>query len=357
MKHIFHDIAAALAGKEDVVLTTIIRHAGSSPRSTGARMIVRKDASITGTIGGGLLEAQVIQEACRAFETRRCTVRSYQFNGKHAADLGMICGGQVDVLIQYVPVPDENLENLYLGLAEALQTGRKAWSVTQLVPLKGQPEGVVLPLQCMLSYSPAGLEMTGRSDVEPSRFAEAVAAIPGKDPRWIEVGDEKYLVEPVHTQGSVIIFGAGHVSQMLAPLAAWVGFHTVVVDDRPEFANRERFASADEVIAADSYEQAFHDLAVGSDCYIVIVTRGHKDDLVVLQQALLTNAGYIGMIGSKRKRELIYQALRSAGVSAGELARVHSPIGLTIGAETPEEIAISILAELIQARAEANVQG
>ena len=351
MKHIFHDIAAALARDEDFVLTTIIRHAGSSPRSTGARMLVRRDGSIGGTIGGGLLEAQVIQEARQVFETRCSTVRSYQFNAQKAADLGMICGGQVEVLLQYIPLPDEPLAQLYQRLAGALEAGHKAWLVTRLVPVPGQPEETVQPLQSMLEYGPAGLVGTGLLDVELASIGEAVAPLAGKDPRWIRVGEADYLVEPVHSQGTVYIFGAGHVSQMLAPLAAWVGFHTVVLDDRPEFANRERFAAADEVIAVEKLERAFEGLGIGPDSYIIIVTRGHRDDLTVLRLALQTQARYIGMIGSKRKRELVYQVLRSEGVSSDDLGRVHSPIGVEIGAETPEEIAISILAELIKVRA------
>ena len=133
-----------------------------------------------------------------------------------------------------------------------------------------------------------------------------------------------------------------------------VGFQTVVLDDRQEFANRERFETADEVIVPSSFERAIDDLEINEQSYLVLVTRGHAHDKTLLRQALGTKAGYIGMIGSRRKRDAVYEALRKEGISPGEFDRVFSPIGLEIGAETPEEIAVSIVAELIRVRAAKN---
>ncbi len=130
-----------------------------------------------------------------------------------------------------------------------------------------------------------------------------------------------------------------------------VDFFTVVVDDRADFANRERFPSADRIVVPDSFAGAFGDLSVDEDSYIVIMTRGHLHDRTVLEQALRTRAGYVGMIGSKKKVAETFRALQEEGFSPDDLARVHAPIGLSIGAETPEEIAMSIAAQLIQVRA------
>ncbi|HHW43613.1 MAG TPA: XdhC/CoxF family protein, partial [Desulfotomaculum sp.] len=171
-------------------------------------------------------------------------------------------------------------------------------------------------------------------------------------PQLLQVDGDTFLVEPVSSPHTVYLFGAGHVAQKVAWLASFVGFRTVVLDDREEFANRERFPRAEEIIVLDDFEHAMKDLPIGRDSYLVIVTRGHRYDLTVLAQALQTGAGYIGMIGSTGKREAIYRALREAGVTGEQLARVHSPIGLPIGAETPEEIAVSIVAELIKVRGE-----
>jgi xanthine dehydrogenase accessory factor len=163
-----------------------------------------------------------------------------------------------------------------------------------------------------------------------------------------------YLADPLSPQSTVYIFGAGHVAQQLAPLAQKVGFRTVILDDREEFANRERFPNVDEVIVLPSFDVALEGLEIDGDSYLVLVTRGHAYDQTVLRRALATPACYIGMIASRRKRDAIYAALGQEGFSRPDFDRINSPIGLAIGAETPEEIAVSIVAELIQIRAAKN---
>lgn len=152
--------------------------------------------------------------------------------------------------------------------------------------------------------------------------------------------------------GTIYLFGAGHISQQVCPLAGLVDFRTVVIDDRADFANRGRFPDADDVKVIPSFEDSFADLDIGDDSYVVIVTRGHLHDKTCLEQALKTDARYIGMIGSRHKRDRIYRDLKIQGFSEKDFQRVHSPIGTDIKAETPEEIGISIIGELIRARAE-----
>jgi xanthine dehydrogenase accessory factor len=159
------------------------------------------------------------------------------------------------------------------------------------------------------------------------------------------------LLEPIHSEPTVFIFGAGHVSQQLAPLAKGVSFKVVVIDDREMFANRERFPEADEVIVSE-FEKCFDQLSIDDSSYIVIITRGHLYDGVVLEQAVKTNAHYIGMIGSKKKIHTLYQNLMRKGISKETLNKVYAPIGIKINSETPEEIAVSIVAELIKVRGE-----
>jgi xanthine dehydrogenase accessory factor len=167
----------------------------------------------------------------------------------------------------------------------------------------------------------------------------------------VNYAGERYLVEPVCDFGTVFIFGGGHISQKLAPLARLVGFRVVVLDDRPEFVEPTRFPQADGCILVGSFEHALEEITVDPDSYLVIVTRGHLHDKTVLAQALHSEAAYIGMIGSRRKRDAIYTELATQGFSPADFKRVFSPIGLPIEAETPEEIAVSIMAELIQVRA------
>ncbi|UCH07589.1 MAG: XdhC family protein [Deltaproteobacteria bacterium] len=166
-------------------------------------------------------------------------------------------------------------------------------------------------------------------------------------------GNMEVFVEPIVPEPCLFIFGAGHISLFLAKLGKMVGFKVVVIDDRPEFANADRFPEADEVIAQD-FHLAFPQLTTNRASYIAIVTRGHLQDETVLEWAVKTDAAYIGMIGSRKKNQTVLSHLHSKGVSKKRLGEVHAPIGLHINAETPEEIAVSIIAEIIKTRREGN---
>ena len=164
-------------------------------------------------------------------------------------------------------------------------------------------------------------------------------------------GNMEVFVEPILPEPCLLIFGAGHISLFLAKMGKMVGFRVVVIDDRPEFANRERFPEADEVIARD-FPLAFQQLAANRTSYIVIVTRGHLQDETVLEWAVRTDAAYIGMIGSRKKNQTVFSHLQAKGIPEKKLKEVHAPIGLNINAKTPEEIALSIIAEIIKAKRE-----
>jgi xanthine dehydrogenase accessory factor len=162
-------------------------------------------------------------------------------------------------------------------------------------------------------------------------------------------GNMDVFVEPILSQPSLHIFGAGHISRAISKIAKIVGFHVVVIDDRAEFANADRFPEADEILTGD-FSEAFSRLNVGRSSYIVIVTRGHQLDAQILEWAVKTEAKYVGMIGSRKKNEAVFSALLSKGIAKELLEGVHAPIGLNINAETPEEIAVSIMAEIINVR-------
>jgi xanthine dehydrogenase accessory factor len=169
-----------------------------------------------------------------------------------------------------------------------------------------------------------------------------------KDLSWLRM---EVLLEPVLSEPTVYVFGAGHVSLEIAPLAKRVQFKVVVIDDREMFANRERFPDADEIFVSE-FERCFDRLSLDETSFVVIVTRGHLYDGFVLEQAVKTPARYIGMIGSRKKIHILYQHLMEKGIPKETLKRVHAPIGLEIHSETPEEIAVSIVAQLIQVRGE-----
>lgn len=345
MKELYNTCARLLAGGEDVVTATIISQSGSAPRTAGAKMLVRRDGSFVGTIGGGLLEAQVLQQAREVFQTGQAMVRDFNLTGADAASMDMICGGRLQVFIcllsARLPV---NME-IYRAIGSLLHTRQRALLVTRLTDPAGSLEQSNQSL-LIDNCTPIGCTLSAGQEEQLQQAAR------GRYPRLVQSGGESFLTEPVSALGTVYIFGAGHVSQQVARLTSMVDFRTVVLDDREEFANRQRFPQADEIIVPDNIEHCLKNLSIGGDCYLVIVTRGHRYDLTVLEQALPTGACYIGMIGSLRKREAIYRALREKGFSEEQLDRVYSPIGLTINAETPEEIAVSIVAQLIKVRGE-----
>jgi xanthine dehydrogenase accessory factor len=346
---VFKRIHELLEIGESFVLAVIVSRSGSAPRSAGARMVVRKDATIIGTIGGGILEAQVRDLAMKIFSEGKSVLRKFSFTAEEAVRECMICGGEVEVLVHFVDVSQSSNQVLYQRIGETLRSGKRAWLITE-IPSGGRESGP--PAQGLVKKDGTYVGQLDRS------IALALTHRTGRGrPALVSHDENLFFVEPLYDGGTVLIFGAGHISRKLAPLTRLVGFRTVVLDDRLEFANREYFETADEIIVPDSFEGVMNGLEIDEDSYLVLVTRGHAHDKTLLRQALGTKAGYIGMIGSLRKRDSVYDALHEEGFPRHEFDKVCSPIGLDIGAETPEEIAVSIVAELIRARAGNNIGG
>ena len=168
-------------------------------------------------------------------------------------------------------------------------------------------------------------------------------------------GDMKVFIDVLQPKEEVLIFGAGHIAVYVSRLAKMVGFKVTVVDSRKEFANQDRFPDADEIIAEDT-EKALTHIKITPSTYIIVLTRGHLKDEEVLGSVIKSGAAYIGMIGSRKKNSTVFQHLEEQGISAQELKEVHAPIGVDIGAQTPEEIAVSIMAEIIQVRKQKEIQ-
>ncbi len=338
MKQLIQEMADLCRRGESFALATVITRNGSAPRSAGAKMLVRADGSTAGTVGGGMLEADVTRLAVQVIQRRQAVVQSFAFSGADAASMDAICGGQVQVLVEWLDGSDEKLAAVVGELSQAVREHRKAWLATGL-PYQGcSPRHALVDAGGGLTGAlPAGLAV---EEITHMRL-----------PALVETGEGTFLVEPLEIAGTAYIFGAGHVSRSLAEFTRAVGFWTVVLDDRAEYASADRFPGADKLVVLDLFEDSLCRLQIDGDSFIVIVTRGHLKDQVVLAQALKTGAGYIGMIGSRRKCALIFQALLKEGFTQEDLRRVHAPIGLPIDAETPEEIGISIVAEMIQVRA------
>lgn len=254
MMDLYGEIVRLRRMGQKCAIATIVQVRGSIPSYESAKLLVREDGSMIGTIGGGCVEAEVWNAAREVIQTERPKHLTFNLGQDAAYDNGLICGGQLDV-----------------------------------------------------------------------------------------------FVEPVLPQPSAIIFGAGHISKSLSKVATLAGFAVTVVDDREAFANRERFPEAEDVRAGE-YEEIFQDLTVNENTYLVIVTRGHRDDMRVLRWAVTTAARYVSMIGSKRKVISVIRELEKEGLPAAAFERIFAPMGLDIGAVSPEEIAVSVVAEMIAVR-------
>jgi xanthine dehydrogenase accessory factor len=348
MKKLYTAMVELLRQNESFAVATLFDKSGSAPRSEGAKMVVRADGSIIGTIGGGRLEAEVISLTRETIPARKTVIQSFNLTSRDAAGSDMICGGVGEILIDFIDAGDDNNLKIYVEAADILASGRKGWLITIL----GRPTetGEVSRQQCLVK---SDRTLIGNVTCDPYLLEKLIAG-PAKITLHSEVFDEqRFLMEPLRVGGAVYIFGAGHVSQKIAPLSESVGFKTVVIDDRADFANRERFPEPVETRVIDSFKQ-LPQLEIDEDSYLVIVTRGHLFDKHVLGQVLRSPAAYIGMIGSRNKRDLIYKEMIDHGFTKEELARVYCPIGTEIGAETPEELAISIVGELVKVRAGKN---
>lgn len=338
-------ICHVLESGEELVQATIIKHSGSTPRSVGSKMFVRRDGRVIGTIGGGLVEFELQKLAGEVFQTRQARLKTVELSGKDAATTDqMICGGRLEFLMEYLSGTPECARE-FRRTVTALQEGKKGYLIKALDMDNGSIPEV---RRCVVR----------KDSVVQGTFAGPdawIATLVGesvrkKSPVIAEMEGKRFFVEPGFLPGTVYLFGAGHVSRPVAELASLVDFRTVILDDRKEFANPERFPKADNIMVIPSYDNVFDGLDIGPDSYLVVVTRAHLHDKTVLEQCLRTQAGYIGMIGSKRKQHLVYEELLGKGFTAEDLNRVHNPIGLDIKAETPEEIAVSIVAELILER-------
>lgn len=331
------------------MLATIIRTSGSTPAAALSKMLVTGAGTrLFGTIGGGCVEGDVLRAAKELYRNDRAGLLSFHLNEDHPEN-GMLCGGTLDVLIE--PLGKEHGE-LVATLQALREEGEDCLLATVLQDDACVAGKFVLRLVGDL----------GETDVvsAPS-FLQVRALVPTITEELIEKSRRLHeatrfpfpggelILEPIAGAPQLLIFGGGHISKYLSRIASVAGFRITVVDDRKEFANAERFPEASKTLAVE-FADAFNHVTVTPGTFIVIVTRGHRCDEDVLRKAISTPAKYIGMIGSQRKVRQTYEHLIAEGVPAEKLQHVHAPIGLDIGAVTTEEIAVSIVAELIYVR-------
>ena len=275
-------------------------------------MLVGAEGRLIGSVGGGCVEGDVIAAALAAQAQGRPALLTHHLNADLAGDLGLSCGGTVDIFVEPL-IPDEQ----YLRVLELAADAESGLVRTAIEWTKG-------PVK---TFEPLKSERSG-----------FVAATLTRDGRFVE--------ERLSPAPRVLVFGAGHVGAAIARAAAAAGFRVVIIDDRAEYADPARFDSGLAVLAADA-DAALARYPLTSADAVVIATRGHRNDALILERVATSAAGYVGLLGSRRKKIVVTKGLRAVGVPAKSLHRVRVPVGLPIGAVTPEEIAVSVVAELI----------
>ncbi len=325
------------------VLVTILQSSGSTPRIEGANMIVSHNGDIFGTIGGGLLEAKVTKYASEiVVKKKQASVMDIVLSPEESGGIGMICGGQLSIMLDPISV-EKRIEIFFNSCLDIIKQGYKC----KFLSVYGVNERSKEKTSHYLIYNK---NILSESDTPNEEGVTLIRQYHTNFSDFSITNLDNYVIvcSPVYIP-KLYIMGAGHVAQPTAAIAKIVGFSVVVMDDRRAFANAERFPDV-ETIKIVNFRDVFRDISIGSEAFIVIITRGHLYDSIVLEQALLTNVSYLGMIGSLKKRNSIFAELRQKEIKEEDIKRVHSPIGIDINSETPEEIALSIVAEMVLVR-------
>ena len=355
------DLIEEIAGLKDekTALASLIWSSGSIPMSERAKMLVKEDGKLLGTIGGGCLEAEILNAGREVIETNTPHLTCYTMTEKQAGESGLNCGGSVRIytepvdlqsgVVMYREIHRARIERKGCIMATLLDVSRpaKAGCGKMLVYEDGTRSGT-LGLgeadQQVLNNVEKVLAREGGLLVELELDSDQASGPLLASDRAVEVFIEPFLPAPV-----LYVFGGGHVGGQICKLAKNVGFQVVVIDDRPMFANASRHPDADDHVV-EEMDRVFQELELDEQSYIVAATRGHQHDEIVVEQAIRTPARYIGMLGSERKKMLMWKRLVERGGSRQRLDQVYAPIGFNIGADTPEEIAVSVVAELIKVR-------
>lgn len=345
------DLYVRMAGLERerrrFALATVVRTSGSTPQVVGAKLLVDELGRLSGTLGGGCVEADACAEAGRVLREGGSSLREYELTEDLAWDTGLVCGGTMWIHVEAGETALRIGGRDLLGDVLAASAGGKPVVLATLLERRGRD-----------------IATAGRLFVEADGRASGSLGDPGLDARAAALAHEalgrgtaslvvldearELLLEPVLARPRLVIAGGGHVALALTKMALLLDYDVTVIEDRPDYATRDRFEGA-EVLRAD-IPGALASLGIGWNTFIVVATRGHKMDAQCLRAASRTDARYVGLLGSRRKAVLIARMLRDEGATDERLRAIHSPIGLDLGGRTPAEIALSVLAEISRER-------
>ena len=345
MEQVFRAASDELKNGNEMVVATVVKTSGSTPQKPGAKLLVRADGSGVGTLGGGCVEGDIWFAASQLLKDGgTAEMRDYELNEDLAAQDGLVCGGTMYFLLDPIREPQSEQD-----FSEEVISAYEGGAPVAVASLMTTPEGAGLTVGSKLlireNGSIKGSLGNEKLDSNAVNSARNLMAM-GKNDYVVDSSGAEYFVEAYTAPPTLVLAGGGHVSKAISNIASSLGFRIFVIDDREEFSNKDRFPEAEQTVVAD-YGSAFEQLPIGTNSFIVIATRGHRYDASATAAAMRTPASYVGLLGSKRKTILIFEELFSEGFTMVEAQSVRSPIGLNISARTPEEIALSIMAEIV----------
>ncbi len=348
MEEVFQEAVNLLSKNEPIVVATVVRTKGSTPQKPGAKLVVRKDGTAVGTLGGGCVEGDIWFAAKELMRSKGGAVhRDYYLNEDIAARDGLVCGGTMYFLIDPAYEAQDYLP--YAREVVSAYAGGAPVAIVNLVK-PGSSNEASVGAKLFVQHDGATSGSLGSPPLDAEAKKRALKLMDLGKTEYVQSEDgSEYFIEAYTTPPTLVVAGGGHISLALAPLATRLGFRLFVIDDRPQFCNPERFPQADELVVAP-YHEGIQQLPINANTFIVVATRGHRYDDMALEAACRTPASYVGLVGSRRKAALIYPMLLKHDIPLERVMAVRSPIGLDVGGRTPDEIAVSIMAEILMFR-------
>jgi xanthine dehydrogenase accessory factor len=338
MKELYQEALRLLDRDEPFSLATVIRTQGSTPRKPGSMMLIRENGDIVGSLGGGCVEGDVWAAATGMLKRKEpAALVRYHLNEPVTSPHGMICGGSMEFLVEPILSSGE-----FLPIARAILNAIEG----------GDPVSVATRIsEIGIGKKLAWLGDGSRSGTlgDPVLDEEAMGRMSGTERFVTPLLETDYFIKTHVAHPMILFLGGGHIAKATESFAKPLGFRFTVVDDRPLFANRDRFLEAENVLVRD-FESALDDIPLTAESSIVVATRGHQYDDVALEAAIRTPAKYVGLVSSRRKWLLLRRKLLERGLPENRVGEIHAPIGLDLGSRSPEEIALSILGEIVAFR-------
>ncbi|RMD92906.1 MAG: XdhC family protein [Calditrichaeota bacterium] len=335
MQDLFPEVKSWLEQNRPFALATVIRTWGSAPRPTGAHMAVSQEGEMIGSVSGGCVESAVVDAAQQVLAENQCQRLAFGVSNETAWEVGLACGGTIEIFLQRL-VPQDRwvialaslLENKQSGVLATLIKGRQEWLGRQLLLMERGTEGSL---------------QGGELDRHLQQVLDARR--PPRQPQIMSLENQEIFIEPILPPPRLIVIGGVHIAIPLTRFALELGYEVILVDPRTRFANPERFPHVEKILNQWP-DEAIQSLGLDANTFVVALTHDPKLDDPALIAALNGHPAYIGVLGSRRTHEKRIARLKDAGIAPEQLEQLHAPIGLSIGAKSPAEIALSIVAEM-----------